>query len=115
MADVKGTVMRQKREQLWWLGACVVGLLIAAWAAGGFVGPLVAIFIVLFMAGAVLVEFDGRDRAVSETATAESESVPVDAPETVEPDATEADVTESDSIEDLEAQADLLQAANSLA
>ena len=52
--------MFQKREQIWWLAACVVGLLIAAWAAGGFIGPLLAVFIILFLAGAVLVEFDGR-------------------------------------------------------
>lgn len=57
----------QKREQLWWLAACVVGLLVAAWAAGGFIGPLLAVFIVLFLAGAVLVEFDGRETPRVET------------------------------------------------
>lgn len=51
--------MFQKREQIWWLVACVVGLLVAAWAAGGFIGPLLAVFIILFLAGAVLIEFDG--------------------------------------------------------
>ena len=57
----------QKREQVWWLAACVVGLLVAAWAAGGFIGPLLAVFIVLFLAGAVLVEFDGRETPQVET------------------------------------------------
>ena len=59
--------MFQKREHLWWLAACVVGLLVAAWAAGGFIGPLLAVFIVLFLAGAVLVEFDGRETPRVET------------------------------------------------
>ena len=54
--------MRQKRELMWWASACVIGMLVAAWAAGGFIGPLLAVFIVLFLAGAVLVEVDGRDR-----------------------------------------------------
>lgn len=53
--------MKQKREQMWWLATCVVGLVVAAWAAEGFIGPLLAVFIVLFLAGAVLVEFDGRE------------------------------------------------------
>ena len=65
--------MFQKREQIWWLAACVVGLLVAAWAAGGFLGPLLAVFIVLFLAGAVLVEFDGRE--TPRVATEESPDV----------------------------------------
>lgn len=64
----------QKREQVWWLAACVVGLLVAAWAAGGFIGPLLAVFIVLFLAGAVLVEFDGRE--TSQVETPESSDLP---------------------------------------
>ncbi len=54
--------MGQKRELMWWLAACVIGLLVAAVAAGGFIGPLMAVFIVLFLAGAVLLEVEGRDR-----------------------------------------------------
>lgn len=76
--------MLHKREQMWWLAACVIGLLVAAWAAGGFIGPLMAVFIVLFLAGAVLVEVEGRDRP-------ESEAIGDDA----EPDATDADVLEA--------------------
>lgn len=76
--------MLHKREQMWWLAACVIGLLVAAWAAGGFIGPLMAVFIVLFLAGAVLVEVEGRDRP-------ESEAIADDA----EPDATDADVLEA--------------------
>ena len=76
--------MLHKREQMWWLAACVIGLLVAAWAAGGFIGPLVAVFIVLFLAGAVLVEVEGRDRP-------ESEPIADD----TEPDATDADVLEA--------------------
>ncbi|MGI9164367.1 MAG: hypothetical protein ACR2JI_15800 [Mycobacterium sp.] len=68
--------MFQKREQMWWLAACVVGLLVAAWAAGGFIGPLLAVFIVLFLAGAVLVEFDDRDRVQPDSEPAdEAESL----------------------------------------
>lgn len=52
--------MLQKREQTWWLAACVVGLLVAIVAAGGLVGPMVAVFIVLYLAGAILVEFERR-------------------------------------------------------
>ena len=59
--------MFQKREQIWWLAACVVGLLVAAWAAGGFLGPLLAVFIILFLAGAVLIEFDGSQTSRAET------------------------------------------------
>ena len=66
--------MRQKREQMWWLAACVIGLLVAAWAAGGFIGPLLAVFIVVFLAGAVLVEVDGLER--TETEPAEDGPVP---------------------------------------
>ena len=76
--------MLHKREQMWWLAACVIGLLVAAWAAGGFIGPLMAVFIVLFLAGAVLVEVEGRDRP-------ESEAIGDDA----EPDETDADVLEA--------------------
>lgn len=71
--------MVQKREQMWWLAACVTGLLVAAWAAGGFLGPLLAVFIVLFLAGAVLIKFESRDGTQagddqeSEAETAEAE------------------------------------------
>jgi hypothetical protein len=77
--------MIQKREQMWWLAACVTGLLVAAWAAGGFLGPLLAVFIVLFLAGAVLIEFESGDRMQagddreSEAETAESEAETADA------------------------------------
>lgn len=62
MRWIEGAAMLAKREQMWWLSACVGGLLVAAWAAGGFIGPLMAVFIILYLAGAVLVEFEDRDR-----------------------------------------------------
>lgn len=65
-ALIEGIAVQRKREQMWWLAACVIGLLVAAWAAGGFIGPLMAVFIVLFLAGAVLVEVDGRDPVESD-------------------------------------------------
>lgn len=60
--------MLHKREQTWWMAACLIGLLVAAWAAGGFIGPLMAVFIVLFLAGAVLIEVDGREHIEPESA-----------------------------------------------
>ena len=77
--------MYRKREQMWWLGACVLGLLVAAWAAGGFIGPLMAVFIVLFLAGAVLVEVEGRDR--TESGMPESGMPESEMPEAAEADA----------------------------
>ena len=71
--------MQRKREQMWWLAACVIGLLVAAWAAGGFIGPLMAVFIVLFLAGAVLVEVEGRDQVESDLhEQADAEAVEAD-------------------------------------
>ena len=64
MRWIEGVAMLRKREQMWWLAACVGGLLVAAWAAGGFIGPLMAVFIILYLAGAVLVEFEDRERSV---------------------------------------------------
>lgn len=65
--------MLQKREQVWWLAACVGGLLVAAWAAGGFIGPLMAVFIILYLAGAVLVEFEDRERTAPAAAEVHDE------------------------------------------
>ena len=62
MRWTEGVAMLENREQMWWLAACVGGLLVAAWAAGGFIGPLMAVFIILYLAGAVLVEFEDRER-----------------------------------------------------
>lgn len=113
--------MRQKREQLWWAAACVVGLLVAAWAAGGFIGPLMAVFIVLFMAGAVLVEFDGRDRTpMAEIPAAresgpESETVPAREGDASEADVSESHVPEAAASDHDSAEADLREAANSVA
>ena len=64
MRWTEGVVMLHKREQMWWLAACVGGLLVAAWAAGGFIGPLMAVFVILYLAGAVLVECEDRERFV---------------------------------------------------
>jgi len=97
----------QKREQMWWLAACVVGLLVAAWAAGGFIGPLMAVFIVLFLAGAVLVEFDCRDHALPE-ALEDPESVDVQSRE--EDPVAESEIAEITQL----AEADAREAANSL-
>lgn len=71
--------MLHKREQMWWLAACVTGLLVAAWAAGGFIGPLMAVFIVLFLAGAVLVEVEDRDRSETEVQDGAVEAEPAEA------------------------------------
>jgi len=111
----------QKREQMWWLAACVVGLLAAAWAAGGFIGPLMAVFIVLFLAGAVLVEFDGRDHALPDTAGVPepvdgqpSAEDPVAEPAIAQPEIGEPESVEVDEIARA-AEADAREAANSLA
>lgn len=82
--------MFQKREQMWWLGACVIGLLVAAWAAGGFIGPLMAVFIVLFLAGAVLLEVDGRDRIEADGQDRPAEAEAADQVTTGESDSRDA-------------------------
>ena len=106
--------MNQKREQMWWLAACVLGLLVAAWAAGGFIGPLIAVFIVLFLAGAVLVEFGGGV-APHPSGVAEPETDPAaDEQSEAEPDvvlAPEVEIAEADP----ESEADLREAVSSLA
>ncbi len=49
--------MRHRREQAWWLAACAAGIGLA-WLTGGFIGPIIAVFVLVFLAGAALIEFD---------------------------------------------------------
>ena len=117
--------MNQKREQMWWAAACVVGLLVAAWAAGGFIGPLMAVFIVLFLAGAVLVEFDGRETPSGSGAIESDEDLRADAAPAEEQAAeeqaaeeqalAEPDVALAPDVETAESEADLREAVSSLA
>lgn len=108
--------MLQKREQMWWLAACVVGLMVAAWAAGGFIGPLMAVFIVLFLAGAVLIEFEGRDHPLPDTGGVPE---PVDQQDSDDDPVVELEVADPTIVDVDEiarvAEADAREAANSLA
>ena len=46
--------METKRFQRWWLGACVVALILATWA-GGFSLLIAGVFLVIFLTGAALI------------------------------------------------------------
>ena len=51
--------MPQVREQRWWFAACAAGFAVAA-VAGGFLGPAVTIFVVVYLLGALLIRFEGE-------------------------------------------------------
>jgi hypothetical protein len=46
--------MEAGRFQRWWLGACVVALILASWA-GGFSLLIAGVFIVIFLTGVALI------------------------------------------------------------
>jgi hypothetical protein len=46
--------METGRFQRWWLGACVVALILATWA-GGFSLLIAGVFIVIFLTGVALI------------------------------------------------------------
>lgn len=65
--------MRHTREHRWWLAACGVGFGLAA-VAGGLVGPAVVLFILVYLVGSLLIEFEGERApmpAAEEPVTAE--------------------------------------------
>ena len=47
--------METGRFQRWWLGACVVALVLATWA-GGFSLLITGVFVVIFLTGAALIK-----------------------------------------------------------
>lgn len=52
--------MRHVREHRWWLAACGVGCALAA-LIGGWVGPIIAVFAIVYLAGSVLIDRDAGD------------------------------------------------------
>lgn len=50
--------MRHKREIMWWAAACAAAVGLSA-LVGGFIGPIVALFALVLLAGAILIEFEG--------------------------------------------------------
>jgi hypothetical protein len=74
--------MRHKRELWWWLAACAAGVGLSAWV-GGLIGPMVALFVVVLLAGAILIEYEGPQAVagagpVVADASAAMEEAPVD-------------------------------------
>lgn len=76
--------MRHKRELIWWAGACAAAVALST-LLGGFIGPIVTLFALVLLAGAVLIEFEGPqavtadgylDDAVGDTTFAEPEPAP---------------------------------------
>ncbi|MGV0992586.1 MAG: hypothetical protein ACOYB7_10045 [Mycobacterium sp.] len=65
--------MRHVREHRWWLAACSGGLALAV-LVGGFVGPTVAVFAIVYLAGGVLIACESGD--TNRSAEADRESVP---------------------------------------
>ena len=46
--------METNRLQRWWLGTCVVTLILASWV-GGFTLLIAGVYVVIFLAGAALI------------------------------------------------------------
>lgn len=69
--------MRHVREHRWWLAACGGGCLLAA-LIGGWVGPIIAVFAIVYLAGSVLIECESGNTNPPGDLQDEQESVDAD-------------------------------------
>lgn len=70
-----GSGAMQSRFHRWWLGACVVALLLASWV-GGFSVAVTAVFVVIYLTGVTLVGSDDEADIGLSTREPERESDP---------------------------------------
>lgn len=72
--------MAAKRLHRWWIAACVVALLLATWA-GGFSLVASAVFVVIYLTGAMLIGRDEDIDRLEDTEEAEAETGSSHSPE----------------------------------